>query len=1311
MNEYYLGLDIGTDSIGWAVTNTDYTIPKFKGNAMWGIRLLEESNTALERRGFRSARRRTSRKRFRLDCLQMLFDREIAKKDIAFFQRLEESNLYLEDKSTQCKYCVFNDEDYTDKDYHKQYPTIYHLRKELVESKEVHDVRLVYLAVSHLVKNRGHFLFDSENLGGDGLPDFNDIWNELCDCISDFYEDIDLSLDNTDELQKILKSRITKTEKKKQLTALYSIKSEPCASIFTLLAGGTVQLAKMFNDEQLKDSEVKSMTFSSGFDDKASDYEAVLEDRFELIEKLKAVYDWGVLADILKGEKYISFAKTKIYDKHKADLKMLKEFVKEYCNDEYYTIFKENKKGVNNYPAYCGHSSKGEVNARCVQADFCDFLKKKLPKEAVSEQYAQMFNDIEAGVFMPKAVSTDNSVIPMQLNKAELKRILNNAGEYLEFLNDTDESGKSVADKIMDIFSFRIPYYVGPLNRHSDKAWVVRSDEKIYPWNFEQVVDMDKSAQAFIDNLTSKCTYLKKEDVLPKSSLLYTRFMVLNELNNLKVNGEKITVELKQKIYNDLFLHKSRVTQKALKNYLKSYYCEDFEISGIDGDFKANLKPHMDFADFNLTQNEKDEIVKAITIFGDDKKLLKSRLVKMFSSKLTADEIKKISKLKYTGWGRLSEKFLTGIYSAIDETGEAKNIIDALWETNNNLMQLLSDDFTYIREVENQNENMFTSLKQEVDSLYVSPKVKRPIYQSMLIVEELVKIQKHAPEKIFIEVARGEEAKKRTVSRKNKLLELYKSCKNDYPQLYNEIEKRSENDFRRDAVYLYFTQFGRCMYSNTRLSLDDLSNCDIDHIFPQSKIKDDSLDNRVLVLKTENEDKKNVYPIKKDIRDKMSPFWKVLLDKDLISKKKYERLTRNYALTDDELNSFISRQLVETRQSTKAVAELLKKRYPDTKIVYVKANIAADFRKKYEKYNMLKCREVNDYHHAKDAYLNIVTGNVYDVKFTSKYFISELQSGACSLNKMFDYNVKGAWIADGGKSLQCVKAVMAKNNIRYTRHSFKQKGGLFKQQILKKGNGQVPIKMNSPVSDIQKYGGYDKAKSTYFVFCEYVTEKGKHIRSFEPIDLYEEKLYISNPIQFLKERIKDAVDVKILIPCVKYNALISVDGFRMHISSKSNGGASIVCKPAVQLVLGGKLEMYAKKISNYFAKCRELGKVKEITKWDHITFEENVELYNAIKDKLTNTVFNVKFSKLALSLAENCETFKSLSLYEQCYVILELLKILHANVVIGDLQLIGGSKKSGTLTISNKIQPNVKEFSLINQSITGLFETKVNLLK
>ena len=33
--KYYIGLDIGTDSVGYAVTDEQYTLCKFKGEPMW----------------------------------------------------------------------------------------------------------------------------------------------------------------------------------------------------------------------------------------------------------------------------------------------------------------------------------------------------------------------------------------------------------------------------------------------------------------------------------------------------------------------------------------------------------------------------------------------------------------------------------------------------------------------------------------------------------------------------------------------------------------------------------------------------------------------------------------------------------------------------------------------------------------------------------------------------------------------------------------------------------------------------------------------------------------------------------------------------------------------------------------------------------------------------------------------------------------------------------------------------------------------------------------------------------------------------
>lgn len=100
---------------------------------------------------------------------------------------------------------------------------------------------------------------------------------------------------------------------------------------------------------------------------------------------------------------------------------------------------------------------------------------------------------------------------------------------------------------------------------------------------------------------------------------------------------------------------------------------------------------------------------------------------------------------------------------------------------------------------------------------------------------------------------------------------------------------------------------------------------------------------------------------------------------------------------------------------------------------------------------MLKCRTVNDMHHAKDAYLNIVVGNVYNERFTHNRinFIKGLQTKKYSMNKMFSYDVKNAWIAEDNYSLNIVKKTMNKNNPIYRRYSFVQHGALLKFYLLK----------------------------------------------------------------------------------------------------------------------------------------------------------------------------------------------------------------------------------------------------------------------
>ena len=70
------------------------------------------------------------------------------------------------------------------------------------------------------------------------------------------------------------------------------------------------------------------------------------------------------------------------------------------------------------------------------------------------------------------------------------------------------------------------------------------------------------------------------------------------------------------------------------------------------------------------------------------------------------------------------------------------------------------------------------------------------------------------------------------------------------------------------------------MYSGEEIHIEDLwdnTKYDIDHIYPQSKTIDDSLDNRVLVKKIENETKSDIYPVKQDIYEIRKDFCNSLL--------------------------------------------------------------------------------------------------------------------------------------------------------------------------------------------------------------------------------------------------------------------------------------------------------------------------------------------------------------------------------------------------------------------------------------------------
>ena len=1378
---WYLGLDIGTASVGWAATDTEYKIIRKNKKRLGGVRLFEEATTAQERRTYRSNRRRLARRNWRLNLLEELFSEEIAKVDPNFFLKLKESKYHKEDKTHKLPYTIFNDKNYNDKDYYKEYPTIYHLRSSLMSEKEP-DIRKVFLAIHHILKNRGHFLLQGQSFKDGNI---NNLIKELLE-LDILHHDLEVNDEIVENIKNIAIEKKNLTEKVNGLKKLFP-KEKQLLEVFRVILGGKSSLDKVFAIEEYKelDASVKSISFKEKvYEEVRHDYEQILSNYIELLDLAKLVYDSIILSDVKKEGKTLSESKVELFKKHKDDLMKLKALVKndsklseEKREELYRVIFKDDNDKGTNYVNYIKDSKEGKG---CSYEDFKKFLVKELAKLVDSEEKNKILTELELETFLPLQRTKDNSVVPYQIHREELIKILENVEKYYSFLKEKDESSYTVKEKIIQLLEFRIPYYVGPLNSYKKAneggyAWSVRNkgeeNTPVTPWNYSNVIDESASAEKFITNLTNKCTYLKGEEVLPKHSLLYSEFALLNELNALRYDGNRISIEARNTIIEKLFKEQGKkVTKKSIKELLKveGYINGKGEITGIDITVKNDLKSYRDFKKIlgdKFNTEHVENIILWITLYGESRKLIKAKIEAVYGDKYTKEEIAKMSRLTYKDWGRFSRKLLTEIVSEKlfnEETGECLNIINAMRNNNILFMELLADRFDYMSQIEDFNKALqkeVTEITPDIlEDLYVSPAVKRSIWQTIRIVEELKKIIGCAPTKIFVETTRSNTAdKKPTDSRKKQLEAVYKNIKDkEIQELEKEINSTIDFSIKKDRLsaaepsklkakklYLYYTQLGRCMYSGESIDINELfdnNKYDIDHIYPQSKVKDDSFTNTVLVKKVSNAEKTDKYPLGLDIQTKENKrFWKFLKEKKLITEEKYNRLVRTEEFSDEELSGFIARQLVETSQSVKAVASVLGELNPETGICYSKAENVSAFRQNFGKIKdgnrksknteqLIKVREINDYHHAKDAYLNVVVGNVFDVRFTRNAynFIKDKKDGRkYSLNNMFYTDVRNtntiAW--EMGKTVHQVDKVMNNNNILVTRRIAEKKGELYnatrhkaKKVKKAKGMGYVPFKSSDNVlKNIFDYGGFNSVNIAYFSIVRYllINKKGEiNIIKIIPIPIYIENSLQSKEdlFNYIKKQVDDTENgkvknIEIIYEKLREKTLLRLNNFKYISGGKS--GSRIYCDSALQILLPEEPEKYIKTIFK-FKNWKNENKNGNL--WENLSKEENYKLYSKLLEKLNSGIFLNKKSNKFVELNEETtrNKFKQLKEEDQIKVLIEILNLLTCKKQPGkDLDLIG-------ITASRDLQnfdlSNLNQFSIIEQSVTGFYEKEITII-
>lgn len=1354
---YYIGFDIGTNSVGWAATNEKYELLKFKSHKMWGSRLFTEALTAVDTRMKRSGRRRLQRRKFRLLLLESLFAKDINAVDETFFVRLHESKYHLEDKTNPVKYTLFIDKNYTDLDYYKEFPTIYHLRYRLM-TEGTKDVRLLFLAIHHILKYRGNFLYGKKEFSVDGEI------NEVVQSTLSKLGFVSAAENNSilDSIVALLLDRsVVRSDKVKQLESmiangkkLSSIDKKRLKAWGNLIVGLKANLVDFFTEEDLEvdapdDKEFKDICLSKIiYDDVRDTYAEVWGDKFAMVDQCKVLHDIIVISSIIKPGQSLSEAKIESYQQHKEDLELLKRVFR-LDRDKYIDMFvKDEDKGCN-YVKYIKQGING--NTSTTEEDFFKYVKKVVSALPATEDTATVLQKIEEGVFLPLQRISKNGVVPYQLHKEELVRILDKAKTNFPFLNEV-EDGLTVADKIISILEFRIPYYVGPLNpAHSIEnggfAWVVRKEAgQVLPWNFEQKIDVQASAVKFIENLTNKCTYLIDQDVLPKYSLLYAEFSLLNELNNIRVNDKPLPADVKHAFIRDHFMSLQdgkTATKKVVAKYLvdNNYVSQLPIITGMDQQIATKLTSYRDMArilgeDFDYAMAE--DIIRYITIFGESKDMLRQVLKNYYGERLTEEQIKKLGKLTYTGWGRLSKKFLTEIWGMKknEDDAEAGTIIEHMRQGHENLMQLLSSSYSFIDVVQEYVTKVLGAKEKTafemLEDLSLSPMVKRSVWQTLRILDELVSIRKELPKKIFVEVTRTNKAdKKRTQSRKALLVELYKQIKDeDVHVLQQELEAEEDSALNSKKLYLYFTQMGRCMYSGRRIDIHELftDKYDIDHIYPQSLAKDDSWHNIVLVERQMNAEKTDRFPIYEPIQAKQKGFWKLLWDRGFISEKKYDRLVRVEPLTDDELNQFINRQMVSTNQSVKAVTTLLRQLYPDTDVVFSKAENVSDFRSKN---GFIKVRSINHHHHAKDAYLNIVVGNVYHEKFTKNFFFFAKQNGThrtYNLTKMFEKKVystdnKEIIIWDPHISMDTVKTMMRSNDVRVTQRAVPQKGGLSDETVYKKGVAKegvyLPLKSSDVhLRDVEKYGG-----RTSITISEYVIVKTINIKDKEKIEIFAVPLYLLKLLdskedicRYILENYKGKIvlkEVELLYKGLYNGSLVKINNFKYFVGGKTDD--NICVDSALDLVLDEESTVYIKLLEKaVYEKVEKAQKFNiEMVKTTFlglevkITSDQNIRLFDALLDKLGTALFlGMKGNKVEELSSIGRDKFIHLPIEEQAFTLLEVLNVLTNFKSTTKLKNIGVDRNRTRVSFNISLTDN---FSVITTSITGLYENEIKI--
>ncbi len=287
---------------------------------------------------------------------------------------------------------------------------------------------------------------------------------------------------------------------------------------------------------------------------------------------------------------------------------------------------------------------------------------------------------------------------------------------------------------------------------------------------------------------------------------------------------------------------------------------------------------------------------------------------------------------------------------------------------------------------------------------------------------------------------------------------------------------------------------------------------------------------------------------------------------------------------------------------------------------------------------------------------------------------------------------------------------MRKNHCHLTVYSYCKHGGLFDQQPKRKGEGLIPRKAYLPA---EKYGGYQKTKATFFslVRCKFGSKSDVLIL---PVDLLVaerfngDEVFAKNYLRSVAENLLGKKVDEISFPLgkriLKVNTVFEVDGFRMCISGKSDGGKRNLYKPIMPLILPAEWETYIKKLESFNEKRKKNPNIKYDEVYEAVTKDKNIELYGMLANKLSSRPFALRPELDGSRIVDKIDKFADLEVQEQVATLLNIVSLCSRSANKDDLSGI-----SGACRLSSRLSNWTKSYKtayIVDMSVSGIWETK-----